>query len=106
PHVQYESAEQIDDTAAKAVKGVVKIVTLPTGVGVIAETIEAAMKAKGLLKVTWSKSTPAQNYDDDRVLQDYRAIAADWSQPGVEMIKAGDADAAIKGAAKVIAADY
>ena len=45
PQVQYESAQQIDDTAAKAVKGVVKIVTLPSGVGVIAETIEAAMKA-------------------------------------------------------------
>jgi isoquinoline 1-oxidoreductase beta subunit len=106
PHVQYESAEQIDDAAAKAVKGVVKIVTLPSGVGVIAETIDAAMKAKNLLNVTWTKKTPAQTYDDDRVLQDYRAIAADWSQPGVEMVKTGDADSAIKGAAKVITADY
>jgi len=106
PHVQYEKAEQIDDTAAKAVKGVVKIVTLPSGVGVIAETIDAAMKAKSLLKVTWSKSTPAQNYDSDRVLQDYRAIAADWNQPGVEMVKVGDADGAIKGATKVLSADY
>jgi isoquinoline 1-oxidoreductase beta subunit len=106
PQVQYEKAAQIDDAAAKAVKGVVKIVTLPSGVGVIAETIDAAMKAKGLLKVTWTKSTPAQSYDDDRVLQDYRAIAADWSHAGVDMIKSGDADAAVKGAAKVIAADY
>lgn len=106
PQVQYEKAEQIDDAAAKAVKGVVKIVPLPSGVGVIAETIEAAMKAKDLLKVTWSKSTPAQAYDDDRVLQDYRAIAADWSQPGVEMVKTGDADEAVKGAATVLAADY
>src|SRR3984957_2784344 len=106
PQVQYEKAEQIDDAAAKAVKGVVKIVPLPSGVGVIAETIEAAMKAKGLLKITWTKSTPAQSYDDDRVLQDYRAIAADWSQPGVEMVKTGDADEAIKGAATVLASDY
>jgi isoquinoline 1-oxidoreductase subunit beta len=106
PHVQHEKAEQIDDAAAKSVKGVVKIVTLPSGVGVVAETIDAAMKAKRLLKVTWSKSTPAQNYDSDRVLQDYRAIANDWNQPGVEMIKAGDADGAIKSAAKVISADY
>jgi isoquinoline 1-oxidoreductase subunit beta len=64
------------------------------------------MKAKGLLKVTWSKAAPAQTYDDDRVLQDYRAIAADWSQAGVDMVKVGDADAAIKGAAKVLSADY
>ena len=106
PQVQYEKAEQIDDAAAKAIKGVVKIVPLPSGVGVIAETPQAAMKAKGLLKVTWSKSTPAQTYDDDRVLQDYRAIAADWSQPGVPMVNAGDADAAIKGAAQVLTADY
>ncbi len=106
PQVQYEKAEQIDDAAAKAVKGVVKIVTLPSGVAVIAETIDAAMKGKSLLKVTWSKSTPAQTYDDDRVLQDYRAIAADWNQTGVDMIKVGDADGAIKGAAKVLAADY
>jgi isoquinoline 1-oxidoreductase subunit beta len=106
PQVQYEKAEQIDDTAAKAITGVLKIVPLPSGVGVIAETPQAAMKAKGLLKVTWSKSTPAQTYDDDRVLQDYRAIAADWSQPGVPMVNAGDADAAIKGAAQVLQADY
>jgi isoquinoline 1-oxidoreductase beta subunit len=106
PEVQYEKAEQIDDTAAKAIKGVLKIVPLPSGVGVIAETPEAAMKAKKLLKVTWSKSTPAQTYDDDRVLQDYRAIAADWSQTGVPMVTKGDADAAVKGAAKVLTADF
>ena len=112
PPVQYEGPDQIDDTAAKAVKGVVKIVPLQPGhgvvggVGVIAETIEGAMKAKSLLKVTWTKKAQAQSYDDDRVLQDYRAIAADWNQPGVEMVKVGDADGAIKGAAKVVAADY
>ncbi len=106
PEVQYEKALEVDDSKAKAVKGYVKTVTLPSGVAVIAETVDGAMKAKSLLKVTWSKTTPAQTYDDDRVLQDYRAIAADWSKPGVEMVKVGDADAAIKGAAKVLAADY
>jgi isoquinoline 1-oxidoreductase beta subunit len=106
PEVQHEKADQIDDSAAKAVAGVVKIMPLPSGVAVIAETIDAAMKAKKLLKVTWSKSTPAQAYDDDRVLQDYRAIAADWNQPGVNMIKKGDADAAVSGAAKVLSGDY
>jgi isoquinoline 1-oxidoreductase subunit beta len=112
PPVQYEGPDQIDDAAAKAVKGVVKIVPLQPGpgviggVGVVAETIDAAMRAKSLLKVIWTKKAQAQNYDDDTVLQDYRAIAADWSQPGVEMISAGDADGAIKNAAKVISVDY
>jgi isoquinoline 1-oxidoreductase beta subunit len=106
PEVQYEKAVEVDDSKAKAVKGYVKTVTLPSGVGVIAETVDGAMKAKSLLKVTWSKTTPAQTYDDDRVLQDYRAIAADWSKPGVDMVKVGDADAAVKGAAKILTADY
>ena len=42
PRCSTRSAEQIDDAAAKAVKGVVKIVPLPVGVGVIAETVEGA----------------------------------------------------------------
>jgi len=39
PDVQHEKAQQIDDAAALAVKGVVKVVPLPVGVGVIAGPI-------------------------------------------------------------------
>ena len=105
PPVQYQKPEQIDDTAAKAVKGVVKIVPLPAGVGVIAESLHAARKAKDALKVTWSKA-PAQTYTNEQILRDYQAIAADWNQPGVEMLNKGDAAAAMNGAAKVIKADF
>ena len=35
PDVQHEKPQQIDDAAAQAVKGVVKIVPLPVGVGVM-----------------------------------------------------------------------
>src|ERR1700742_102145 len=106
PDVQHEKPLQIDDTAAKAMKGVVKIVPLPFGVGVIAETVEGAMRAKEALKVSWSKTTPAQSYTEDKILAEYRALAEDWSKTGVDMVKKGDADAAIKGAAKVLAAEY
>lgn len=106
PEVQHEKAVHIDDAAAKKVKGVVKIVPLPVGVGVLAETVEGAMRAKDALKVTWTKTTPAQSYTQDGVLADYRAMAGDWSKPGVTMVKKGDADSAIKGAAKVITAEY
>ena len=106
PDVQHEKALQIDDTAAKAVKGVVQIVPLPVGVGVIADTVEGAMRGKAALKVTWSKAAPGQTYNDDGVLADYRTIAADWTKPGIEMVKKGDADAALKGAAKVMTAEY
>jgi isoquinoline 1-oxidoreductase beta subunit len=106
PPVQGEKPEQIDDAAAKAVKGVVKIVPLPMGVGVIGETVEVTKKAKALLKVTWSNTAKARSYSNSSVAEEYRKLAADWSKPGVEMIKAGDANAAIAGAAKVIKADF
>jgi isoquinoline 1-oxidoreductase beta subunit len=106
PDVQHEKPQQVDDAAAKAVKGVVKIVSLPVGVGVIAETVEAAMRAKTLLKVTWTKAALGQTYSDDGILADYRTIAADWAKPGIDMVKKGDADAALKSAAKVVTAEY
>jgi isoquinoline 1-oxidoreductase beta subunit len=106
PEVQYEKPDKIDDSEARKVKGVVKIVPLPVGVGVVAKTVEAAMRAKEALKVTWTSSTPAQTYAHDRVLADYRQIAGDWSQSGVHMVKQGDPDTVVKGAARVITADY
>jgi isoquinoline 1-oxidoreductase beta subunit len=106
PDVQHEKPDHIDDSAAKAVKGVVKVVPLPVGVGVIADTVEGAMRAKAALKVTWTKSALGQTYTDDRILADYRTIAADGAKPGIAMVKKGDADAALKGAAKVVTAEY
>jgi len=64
------------------------------------------MRAKTLLNVTWTKAAPGQSYSDDGVLADYRTIAADWAKPGVEMVKKGAADAALKSAAKVVTAEY
>ena len=43
----------------RPIKGIVKIVPLPSGVGVIGETVEATMKAKAALKVTWSNDAGA-----------------------------------------------
>ena len=64
------------------------------------------MRAQSLFKVTWTKSAPGQTYTDDGIIADYRTMAADWSKPGIEMVKKGDADAALKGAAKVVTAEY
>jgi isoquinoline 1-oxidoreductase subunit beta len=78
---------------------VVKIVPLPAGVGVIAENLPAARKAKEALKVTWSKAT-AQTYNNEAILRDYQTLAAG------EMLSKGDIGAAFNGAAKILKADY
>jgi isoquinoline 1-oxidoreductase subunit beta len=44
---------KVDDTAAKAVKGVKQVITLPSGVAVLASGYWAAKKGRDALKVDW-----------------------------------------------------
>jgi isoquinoline 1-oxidoreductase subunit beta len=104
--VQGEKPESFDDGAARAVKGVIAVTPLPTGVAVVADTVEASMKGKAALKVTWSTASPARRHSNDSLIAEYEHIARDWSHPSVDMLSRGEPAAAIATAAKVIAADF
>jgi isoquinoline 1-oxidoreductase beta subunit len=107
PPVQGETAQQVDDAEAKAVKGIRSITTMPFGVAVIGDTVEGTKKAKALLKVTWTTTAAARSYTSSKVAEEYRQIAADKGQKGFPMVKkGGDAPAAVAGAAKMISAEY
>jgi isoquinoline 1-oxidoreductase beta subunit len=99
--------DKVDDAAAKKVKGVTAIIPLDFGVAVLGTNIWATKQAKELLKVTWKKGGKADGYDEDKILEEYAAIAKDYQgQKGLAIHQAGDIDAAFKGAAKKFAADY
>lgn len=104
--VQDERPETIDDVEARNVPGITHIVPLHYGVGIIGETVEATRRAKDLLKVTWSRTSRVRNYTSKRFLDKYRAVGRDLGQQGVPAHTNGDAEAAIAGAATVIAVDY
>lgn len=104
--VQGEKPEKIDDAAAKAVKGVRLVVPLPYGVGIIADTVEAARKAKAALKVEWSKTAKARGYDSDKIGAAYLAVARDAAQRGIMVESHGDIAKALAGAARTIEAEY
>ncbi|MDF2618880.1 MAG: isoquinoline 1-oxidoreductase [Xanthobacteraceae bacterium] len=101
-----ERPENIDDAAAKAVKGVIRIVPLPYGVGVIGESYDAVRRAREVLAVSWTASSRVRRYDSARLAEAYRAVGRDLAQAGVPARAEGDAPAAIAGASRVIAADY
>jgi isoquinoline 1-oxidoreductase beta subunit len=44
----------VNDTAARAMPGVLAITTIPTGVAVVAETFHDALKARDALAITWN----------------------------------------------------
>ncbi|SFA80418.1 isoquinoline 1-oxidoreductase, beta subunit [Pseudomonas sp. NFIX10] len=104
--VQDERPEAIDDAEARDVPGVTHIVPLPYGVGIVGETVEATMRAKDLLTVTWSGTSRVRNYSSQRLLDEYRAVGRDLGKQGVPAHVAGDAETAIAGAATVIEVDY
>lgn len=104
--VQGEKAERVDDAAAKAVPGVRAVVTIPTGVAVVADSFHTARKARDLLKVVWTTTARGRQYDSDAALKAYTARAENLADAGVTFHAHGDAAKEIAGAARLFKATY
>jgi isoquinoline 1-oxidoreductase subunit beta len=104
--VEGGAPDTIDDTKAKAIAGVVKIVRLPYGVGVIAETPWAAFAAKDALNVTWTRTGQAWGFNSEKALVAFAAAARDMSRPTKLWGKQGDAPSALQTAAAIEEAEY
>jgi isoquinoline 1-oxidoreductase subunit beta len=106
--VEGAAPERIDDAKAKAVKGVIKIVTLPYGVGVLAETPWAAFDARTMLvnAITWSRTGKAWGFDSEQGLQALASTARDLNAQASDWFKAGDARAELSKAAASMEAEY
>ncbi len=98
--------ERIDDAAARAVEGVIRVVPLKYGVGVLAETPWAAFKAKNALKVTWNRGAKGWGYSSDKGFQMFAAAARDAQRNGVVWETKGDAPGAMKKAVTVFEGEY
>jgi isoquinoline 1-oxidoreductase subunit beta len=104
--VEGAGPDKIGDAKAMAVKGVVKIVSLPYGVGVIAETPWAAFDAQHALDVTWTRTGKAWGFNSQKALPEFAKAARDLSQPTKVWGQAGDTLAALKAAPTIIEAEY
>src|SRR5207302_2935029 len=103
----------VDDTAARAVPGVEKIVRIEgtpapakfaplAGVAVVARNTWAAMKGREALKIVWDDG-PNKSYDSKA----YRAQLEETARkPGKVVRNDGDAEKALAGAAKIVTAEY
>src|SRR5437867_2860108 len=105
--VEDSAPAQVDDAAARAVPGVMRIVRLPFGIGVIAETPWAAFAAaKDALRVTWDRRGTGWGFDSDAAIARYAAAARDLTTPGKPWDKVGDVSAATAKAATVLEAEF
>jgi isoquinoline 1-oxidoreductase subunit beta len=94
--------KSVDDTAAKAVKGVRQIVRLDDAVAVVADHMGAAKKGLAALKIEWDDGPHAKVDTRDVVDALEKATLA----PGAVAQNIGDVDKAMAGAATKVEASY
>jgi isoquinoline 1-oxidoreductase beta subunit len=100
-------AAQVNSDDAMKVQGVKRVLTLPFGVAVIAETVHAANKGRRALKVKWDGGgNPNASFDSEKALAEYARNAKDPNANAMTAFEKGDARAALSGAAKKMEAEY
>jgi isoquinoline 1-oxidoreductase beta subunit len=92
----------VDESKAKAVKGVRQVVRLDNAVAVVADHMWAAQQGLGALDIRWDEGPNATLSTADIV----RQLEAASQKPGVVARKEGDVARAMAGAAKKLEAVY
>jgi isoquinoline 1-oxidoreductase beta subunit len=91
----------VDDSAARAIKGVIDVQQVPQGVAVYGENTWAALKGRDALKITWDTSK-AETRPSVQIIGEYRVAAKTLGKP---VTNNGDVEAAMQGA-KTLEAEY
>src|SRR5712672_1032827 len=94
--------KRVDDTAAKAVKGVRQIVRLDDAVAVVADHMGAAKKGLAALVIEWDDG-PHAKLTTKEIADELEKATLD---PGVVAQNIGNVDTAMAGAATKVAATY
>jgi isoquinoline 1-oxidoreductase beta subunit len=91
-----------DAEKAKSMPGVKHVVQIGDGVAVVADTWWHARKARDTITIQWDEG-PNKTLSTESV---FAGLAQAMSQPGAQIRKQGDVDAAMKSAAKTLEATY
>jgi isoquinoline 1-oxidoreductase subunit beta len=106
--VEGAAPEKFDEAKVTTIKGVVKAVKLPYGVGVVAETPWAAFAARRAIEsaVIWNREGKAWSFDSDQGLQNFVTTARDPNAKATDWFKLGDVRAEMPKAASTFEAEY
>jgi isoquinoline 1-oxidoreductase beta subunit len=106
--VEGAAPEKFDEAKVMAIKGIVKAVKLPYGVGIVAETPWAAFAARRVIEanVSWTNDGKAWGFDSDKGLETFGATARDPNAKATDWFKLGDVRAEMPKAASTFEAEY
>jgi isoquinoline 1-oxidoreductase subunit beta len=102
PPVIGATIAKIDDTAARAVSGVVDVKQVPAGVAVYGTNTFAAKRGREALKIEWNEGAN-KGFSTAALRREYRQLLG---QPGAVARETGDAAKALRSAAKRIDVEY
>jgi isoquinoline 1-oxidoreductase subunit beta len=94
--------KSFDDSRARSMPGVRKIVAIPAGVAVIADSFWQAKMARDVLRVDWEEGSMAA-FSTSQMMRDFRERA---KTQGTSVRKDGDAESALASSVKKIEAVY
>ncbi|MCZ6899169.1 MAG: molybdopterin-dependent oxidoreductase [Bacteroidetes bacterium] len=95
-----------NESAIRAIDGIIDIVVLEHGVGLVANSFNAALSAKRELKIEWSKGAKAGTHNSIKAFKDYDKIAANPFSNARELTSTGDVGQALASASKTYSSDY
>ena len=106
PYDGAKAAEVNSDVVSK-MPGVKRVLPLPFGVAVLADSVHAANKGRRALKVKWDGAgNPNASFDSEKALAEYAGHARDPNAKAMTWYEKGDAKGALSGAAKTLQAEY
>lgn len=94
--------KSFDDSRARNMPGVRKIVAVPSGVAVVADSFWQAKMARDAIRIDWDEGE-MHSFSTSQMMEQFRKQA---QSPGTSVRRDGDPDAALAQAAKKIEAVY
>lgn len=95
-----------NEAEVRQLEGVIEIIPMDHGIGVVAETLGQALKAKRRLKIEWSSDAPAAGYDSVSAFEKYQKLARQAKADGRSISEAGDVGRGLRTAQKTYDIEY
>jgi isoquinoline 1-oxidoreductase beta subunit len=96
----------LNEESIKAIPGIVEVVQLDHGIGLIAESLELALKTKNQLQIQWSPGAQAASHTSSEAYSEYEKIAASKNSKSNRLTDEGDVERALQKGVRNYHFDY
>ncbi len=104
--VEGATVQTINERGARAIKGVIDVLTRPEAVAVVATNYPAALKARARLDISWHEVEGMRHFDSEEAMRQHISAAQDLSRNGFPWDAQGDISSLADAATQVYSAEF